>query len=167
MWPSFGVCRLQTDFGDSHREGARMGPSNREIAVEYADVMWNQHDLERGLTYLTPELAEETALAHVRELFDAFSDLRVDVLEPGPIAEGDYVVLRVAVSGTHDSAHFAGRPPSGKHMRWESIRIFGFEDGKIASTWAMQDRLGLMQQLGAVTFTASDVEWATGDDEPS
>lgn len=144
-----------------------MAVSNREIALEYADIMWNQHDLERGLTYLTPELADEAGLAHVTELFDAFSDLRVDILEPGPIAEGDYVVLRVAVSGTHDSADFAGQPPSGKHMRWESIRIFGFEDGKIARTWAMQDRLGLMEQLGAVTSTANDVHWAAGDDKSS
>jgi predicted ester cyclase len=144
-----------------------MERSNRDIAVEYADIMWNQRDLERGLTYLTPELADEAGLAHVTELFDAFSDLRVDILEPGPIAEGDYVVLRVAVSGTNDSANFAGQPPSDKHMRWESIRIFGFEDGKIAKTWAMQDRLGLMEQLGAVTSTAGEVAWAAGDDESS
>jgi predicted ester cyclase len=141
-----------------------MTKSNKDIAVEYADVMWNQHDLARGLTYVTPELAEEEAIAHVTELFDAFSDLRVDILEPGPIAEGDYVVLRVAVAGTHDSADFAGQPPSGKRLRWESIRIFGFRDGKIAETWAMQDRLGLMEQLGAVESRAGEVHWAAGDE---
>lgn len=142
-----------------------MGQSNKEIVLEYAEIMWNQHDLERGLTYLGPELAAQSA--HMTELFDAFSDLRVDILEPGPIAEGDFVVLRVAVSGTHDKADFAGRPPSRNHMRWESIRIFGFEDGKIAKTWAMQDRLGLMEQLGAVTSTATEVHWAAGDDSNS
>ena len=51
-------------------------------------------------------------------------------------------------------------PPSGKRMRWESIRIFGFDGGKITKTWAMQDRLGLMEQLGAVTSSAGDVTWA-------
>ena len=100
-----------------------MERSNRDIALEYADVMWNQHDLERGVTYLTPELANSEAMTHITQAFDAFSDLRVDILEPGPIAEGDYVVLRVAVSATHDSGEFAGQPPSGKQLRWESIRI--------------------------------------------
>lgn len=144
-----------------------MALSNRELALEYADVMWNQHDLNRAIPYLKPELAENKAMAHVTELLDAFSGLRIDILEPGPIAEGDYVVLRVAVSGTHDSGDFAGQPPSGNHVRWESIRIFRFEDGQIAETWAMQDRLGLMEQLGAVRSAAGQVHWAAGDEETS
>jgi len=139
-----------------------MPASNKDLALEYAEVMWNQHDLQRGLTYLTPELAASEGVIHVTELFDAFSDLRADILEPGPIAEGHFVVVRVAVSGTHDSADFAGVPPSGRKLRWESIRIFRFENGKIAETWAMQDRLGLMEQLGAVESRAGEVHWAAG-----
>ena len=144
-----------------------MARTNREIALDYADVMWNQHDLERGVTYLTPELARSSALTHITELFDAFPDVRVDILEPGAIAEGDYVVLRVRVSGTHTSADFAGQPPSGKHMTWDSMRIFRFEGGKIAGTWAMQDRLALMEQLGAVVSTAGEVHWASDTESVS
>jgi len=136
--------------------------SNKDILVEYAEVMWNQHDRMRGLAYMTPEFAASGVMTHMDQLFDAFSDLRGDILEPGPIAEGDFVVVRVAVSGTHDSAPFAGKPPSGKKLRWESIRIFRFEDGRIAETWAMQDRLGLMEQLGAVTSLADEVDWGAG-----
>jgi len=139
-----------------------MPVSNKAIVLDYAEVMWNQHDLERGLTYMTPAFAASEVVVHLRELLAAFSDLRGDILEPGPIAEGDYVVVRVAVSGTHDSAAFAGVPPSGKKLRWESIRIFRFEGGKIAETWAMQDRLGLMEQLGAVRSTAGEVHWGAG-----
>lgn len=139
-----------------------MERSNLDIVLEYIDVMWRQHDLERGLTYLSAELAAQSA--HATELFDAFSDLSLEVLEPGPIADGDYVVLRVGISGTHDSGAFAGQPASGREIRWESIRIFDVKDGTIDKTWAMQDRLGLMEQLGAVTSTAGDVTWAAGDD---
>lgn len=145
---------------------SRVARSNLEIALEYVDIMWNQHDVERGLTYLTPTLAASENLAHVTELLGAFSDLRVDILEPGPIAEGELVVLRVAATGTHDSGEFAGVPPSGRRLRWESIRIFRFADGKIAETWAMQDRLGLMEQLGAVTSHAGEVHWAAGGNQP-
>lgn len=142
-----------------------MTRTNKDVVLEYADVMWNQHDVERGLAYVTPELADEEGLAHLTELFDAFSDLQVEILEPGPIAEGDYVVLRVAVTGTHDSGVFAGVPPSGNRLRWESIRIFGFKEDKIAATWAMQDRLGLMEQLGVVESRGGEVHWAA--DKPS
>jgi predicted ester cyclase len=139
-----------------------MSASNKAILREYAEIMWNQHDLDRGLTYLTPELAAGDVVVHLKELFAAFSDLRGDILEPGPIAEGDYVVARIAVSGTHDSAAFAGVPPSGRKLRWESIRIFRFEGGLIAETWAMQDRLGLMEQLGAVETRSGKVHWGAG-----
>ena len=103
-------------------------------------------------------------MPHVTELFDAFSGLQVDILDPGPIADGDHVVLRLSVSGIHDSAAFAGQPPSGRHLRWESIRIFKVADGQISKTWAMQDRLGLMEQLGAVRSASGDVHWAGGDE---
>jgi len=136
-----------------------MARTNKDIALEYADVMWQQRDVERGAQYLAPEFAAEI-MPHLTQLFDAFSDAQAEILEPGPIAEGDYVVLRLAVSGTHDSAPFAGVPPSGKKMRWESIRILRFTDGLITGTWAMQDRLALMEQLGAVGSAGGQVDWA-------
>ncbi len=64
--------------------------SNKDIALDYADVMWGQHDLELGLTYLARELAAPENLARFTELFEAFSDLRFEILEPGPIAEGRF-----------------------------------------------------------------------------
>lgn len=144
-----------------------MTRSNKEIALEYVEVLWNRHDLERGRAHLTPAFAASENLAHITELLGAFSDLRVDVLEPGPIAEGEYVVLRVEATGTHDSGELAGVAPSGRRLTWQSIRIFRFENGKIAETWAMQDRLGLMEQLGAVTSHAGEVHWAGAGNQPS
>jgi len=140
--------------------------ANKQTVLEYVEIMWNQHDLDRALGYLTPEMAELT-VPHVQELFDAFSDLRVDILEPGVIADDEYVVLRLSVSGVHDSAEFAGQPPSGNRLTWESIRIMRLEDGRIAATWAMQDRLGLMEQLGGIESRAVEVHWAAGDEPPS
>lgn len=140
--------------------------SNRETVTEYIQIMWNQHNLDLALNFSTSAMAKET-IPHVREIFDAFSDLTVDVLEPGLIAEDDHVVMRLRVSGVHDSAPFAGQPPSGKRVTWESIRIMRLENGLIAETWAMQDRLGLMEQLGAIESRAGEVHWAAGGDSPS
>lgn len=140
--------------------------SNKQSVLEYVEIMWNQHNLERASRYLTPELAEQT-VPHARELFDAFSELSVDVLEPGPIGEDDYVVLRLSVSGVHDSANFAGQPPSGQRLTRESIRIMRLEGGLIAETCAMQDRLGQMEQLGAIESRAGEVHWAAGGSSSS
>ena len=100
---------------------------------------------------------------HFTELAEAFSDLRVDIEEPGLIAEGDYVAMRLTVTGTHDSAPFAGQPPSGRRITWGSLRIFRIVDGKVAATWAMQDRLSLMEQLGAIRPVESGVHWFADD----
>jgi predicted ester cyclase len=70
------------------------------------------------------------------------------------------VVGRLFVSGTN-TGPFAGQPPTGKKIQFVSIRIYRIAGNKIVETWAMQDRLGLMEQLGLVK-SASGVNWAAG-----
>ena len=65
------------------------------------------------------------------------------------IAEGDKVVGRVTMRGTHRGA-LMGIAPTGKHVTMTGIGIFRVEEGKIAEMWDNQDVLGLMQQLGAI-----------------
>lgn len=63
------------------------------------------------------------------------------------IAEGDKVVARLLGTGTN-TGPFAGQPPTGKRVTFSSFRIYRLVDGKVVEPWAMQDRLGLMEQLG-------------------
>ncbi len=77
----------------------------------------------------------------------AFPDFRITIEDL--IAEGDKVVAHMVFSGTNDGP-FLGRPSTGKSASWTAIRIYHLADGKIVDTVAMQDRLGLMQQLGFV-----------------
>ncbi len=109
--------------------------------------------------YFPPDLREEVARHH-SELLSAFSDLQVTVEDL--ISEGDKVAARLVVSGTHDKAPFAGQPPSGKRLTWGSFRFYRIADGQVVETWTMQDRLGLMQQLGLVPRLESQVHWADG-----
>ena len=46
-----------------------------------------------------------------------------------------------------------------------SIRIYRIVDNKIVDTWAMQDRLGLMEQLGLVQSAGGKINWASGEAE--
>jgi steroid delta-isomerase-like uncharacterized protein len=77
----------------------------------------------------------------------AFPDHQVTVEDM--IAEGDKVVARVTVRGTHQGA-FLGIPPTGKHWTFTAIDIIRIAGGKIVEHWNNYDALGLMQQLGVV-----------------
>jgi predicted ester cyclase len=69
-------------------------------------------------------------------------------------------VARLTLMGTHTGA-FAGRGGSGQLVCWSSIRIYRIADHQVVQTWAMQDRLGLLQQFGALP-ELEPVNWAGG-----
>ena len=65
------------------------------------------------------------------------------------IAEGDKAVCRYSFTGTHKGA-FRHIPPTGKKISVEGIGIFKISGGKIVEVWFATDRMGMMQQLGAI-----------------
>lgn len=77
----------------------------------------------------------------------AFPDLHFTVEDM--IAEGDKVVSRVTMRGTH-RGEFLGIPPTGKSITVSTIDIARFAGGKVAEHWAVTDNLTMMQQLGVV-----------------
>ena len=79
--------------------------------------------------------------------FAAFPDLHstVEYL----IAEGDMVVSRFTMRGTHQG-EFIGIPPTGKQVKVTGMVIHRFADGKIVEYWVKWDVLGMMQQLGVI-----------------
>jgi steroid delta-isomerase-like uncharacterized protein len=79
--------------------------------------------------------------------FTAFPDLHFVVEDM--IAEGDKVVARVTMRGTH-RGDFMGIPPTGKQVSNTGIEISRIEDGKLVETWVNRDDLSFLQQLGAI-----------------
>jgi steroid delta-isomerase-like uncharacterized protein len=75
----------------------------------------------------------------------AFPDLRVSLEDL--IAEGDKVVARSIMNGTH-RGEFMGIPATGKSFRMSGIDIIRFENGQAVEHWGNTDDLGMMQQLG-------------------
>jgi len=63
------------------------------------------------------------------------------------IAEGDKVVVRGTMTGTH-SGEFMGIPATGKEVTISGIDITRFENGQSAEHWGQWDVAGLMVQLG-------------------
>jgi predicted ester cyclase len=64
------------------------------------------------------------------------------------LGEGDKVVSRGTVTGTHTGAPLFGVPASGKQLSWTGIDTARVANGKIVERWLNADILGLMQQLG-------------------
>ena len=65
------------------------------------------------------------------------------------IAEGDKVVDRVIVRGTHEG-ELMGIPATGKQVEVVEMHISRIADGKIVERWGQWDAMGMMQQIGAV-----------------
>lgn len=80
-------------------------------------------------------------------LLRAFPDLHVAVEDV--IADGDKVVSRNTVTGTHQG-EFMGLPPTGKSVSYNEIFIFRFAGGRIAEIWGVVDALSQMKQLGLI-----------------
>ncbi len=88
----------------------------------------------------------------VRMVTSGFPDNRHKVEEM--FAEGDAVVARVTLTGTHEG-EFMGMPPTGSKIEVNEIHIYKLEGGKAVEHRVGRDDLGAMRQLGAIPDPAS------------
>lgn len=80
-------------------------------------------------------------------LVAAFPDRQVTIDDV--VAEGDRVVVRTTLNGTHQG-EMQGIPATGNAVTQPSITIFRLTNGKIAEGWYASDHLSMMQQLGVI-----------------
>jgi steroid delta-isomerase-like uncharacterized protein len=81
-------------------------------------------------------------------LHDAFPDLHITVEDT--IAEGDKVVGRNSLTGTH-RGDYMGLAATGKRVAYSEILIFRFTEGQITEIWGVVDVLAQLRQLGVLT----------------
>jgi steroid delta-isomerase-like uncharacterized protein len=81
------------------------------------------------------------------EFYDAFPDNHITLDDI--VAEGDKVVTRYSLTGTH-KGKYAGIPATNKKVTMSVIEIDRVAGGKIIEEWLRFDTLGMMQQLGVV-----------------
>jgi serine phosphatase RsbU (regulator of sigma subunit) len=128
---------------------------NKAIFRRYAEEVGNQQNFE-----LVDEIFEryishqpdgstlvrgpEDVKRFHREFHSAFSNFHINIEEQ--IAEGDKVVSRYTMRGTHQRA-FRGMAPTGKEVELKAVTIFRFSpEGKVVETWDSYDQLSLMRQ---------------------
>lgn len=83
----------------------------------------------------------------VQPLFTAFPDIEWKILDL--IGEGDKVMVRWKWTGTH-KAKFNQHEATGKILTNDGMALFVLKNGKITATSILTDRLGFLQQIGAV-----------------
>jgi steroid delta-isomerase-like uncharacterized protein len=127
--------------------------SNRALVRRFVDVV-NAHDVSA----VDEVLAEEFRLppgddgldrsglkAVLQYYFTAFPDLHYSIEDL--VSEGDRVVARVRMSGTHEG-DYDGQPGTGRHFDVEEVDIFNLSNDRIASYRTVWDELGFRRQLG-------------------
>jgi steroid delta-isomerase-like uncharacterized protein len=102
------------------------------------DVVW--HNPEGDIQGI------EEAKQFVAMFETAFPDISATVEDV--VAEGDKVVSRVTIRGTHQGEVEEFGPPTGRRVEVQGLSLHRIEDGKIVEEWNSYDNLSLLQQLG-------------------
>jgi steroid delta-isomerase-like uncharacterized protein len=131
---------------------------NKAVFRRYVEELGNEGKLEladeifdRYLAHQSDgsvlERGPEDVKRFMGEFREAFPDFHSTVEDQ--IAEGDRVVTRWRMRGTHEG-EFRGIAPTGNKLDITGIGIFRFSDGKVVESWDNFDQLGMMRQLGAI-----------------
>ena len=106
---------------------------------------------EPDVVIRTPLPLDVTGVQAIKRVWEvllrAFPDIHVTTEDM--IAEGDKVVCRNSVTGTHQG-EYMGLPPTGKSVTYNEIFIGRFVNGRVAETWGVVDVLSQMKQLGVI-----------------
>lgn len=80
-------------------------------------------------------------------LLRAYPDLKVTIEDL--IEEGDKVVSRNTVTGTHQG-EYMGIAPTGRSATYKEIFVCRFVDGRVAEVWGVVDVFSQLKQLGLI-----------------
>jgi steroid delta-isomerase-like uncharacterized protein len=131
---------------------------NKTLVRRYVEEVLNRKNLA-----IVDELFAPTFVDHDSSMPDAkgpagikrlaamvhasFPDVRFTIEDL--IAEGDRVVYRYTVRGSHQQ-DFMGIAAAGKQIEFTGIHIYRVEGGKLQEEWENWDTFGLMRQLGVI-----------------
>ena len=128
---------------------------NKEIVRRYQEA-YNQQDYDAldeivAQDVLTPNMIstmprglEGAKLVHQKTLL-GMPDYQTTIEDL--IAEGNRVVARVTITGTH-TGDFYGIPATGKRINVSAIYIVRIANGKIVEHWGEENGVTVFRQLG-------------------
>src|SRR5262249_44346762 len=120
--------------------GSRMAESAKDVVERFIDEIANRRELERMDEFLTDDfflpvgdgrVDRDGLRAVLSYYFAAFPNLHYEVKDV--IADGDRVVTKVLMTGTHQGAEYAGQPASGRSFAVSEIDLFTIVNGRIST----------------------------------
>lgn len=163
-----GIARVRKAYW------ARSGEERNGLMVRcLVEEFWNQGDEESLAELALADYILHTPSSSVPVPFDgvrmvrqgyvtAFPDLKIT--PEAVIAEGDTVVVRNTITGTH-SGPLMGISPTGLPVTFTDICFHRLVNGKIAETWQSYDLLGIFQQIGVLPpMGRRDYTWGAPSD---
>lgn len=127
-----------------------------EIYHEDAVDHWGPEGLGSTYTGINKIIAAET------RFHEGFPDYSMELLQV--TSNGDRLAIHWRITGTHDG-EFMGIPPTGNSVTYDGMVFHRIEDGKIAESWWVTDRLRLLREIDAVPDDETLVKEASSETE--
>jgi steroid delta-isomerase-like uncharacterized protein len=172
VWGLTALLVVLTTVGDSSllvAQTAGETKRNREVVRRHLELM-NRGDWKQAAELFSPDVrhhlgtwqqgaegivrGQKTLIDNLEDIFRTFPDWKMEIVEM--VAEGESVVVRCRVSGTHkgvgakriNGGFLVGVQPTGKRFDVQHIHWYKLRDGKITDHFTNRDDLGMTQQLG-------------------
>lgn len=128
--------------------------TSKAIAVQYANAIWNEKNLNAMDQLLHDEVlihsllggfrGKEAMKSVVQAWLKGFPDLYVE--NELIISEGDLITLQWRAHGTH-LGEFKGKKSSGNSVAYSGVTIYRVIADKIVEYWAYLDMKHLLDQI--------------------
>jgi steroid delta-isomerase-like uncharacterized protein len=143
-------------------EGAGEQPAvvdHQALFARWFEELWNRKNYDVAFELVHPDFVAHGAggqdvrqgpvgvIGQAQAWHAAFPDGRMTIDEL--ISEGEMASIRITFRGTH-LGPFEEIPATGNRVEMTFIRLVRVVDGKIAEGWGEPDRLGMLQQIGAI-----------------
>lgn len=165
------VCMVGLAGGGSLNVVAQDAATNEEVVRRYFDELHTEGNLDVADELIAPDAVFHTPdgdlqgpegiVGLITALRGAFANPEFPIEDL--VAADDMVVVRWTMNGTHEG-DFQGIPPSGAEVSMDGMAFIRLEDGLIVENHIQYDRLGLLQQIGAIA--TPEAEATTGDARP-
>ena len=138
---------------------------NKASVRQLTEEIWNRAELDKASRYYSEDFITDYApyapprkgLAGLRTMvegaYKTFIDYHEEITDL--IGEGDRVMVRLLITGTH-TGHYGPIPPTGKKIAIQEVVVLTFRDGKIVHQRGLTDNLNTLRQLGVAPTPKSE-----------
>ncbi len=147
--------------------------TNKAVVSRFVETVLNRGEYDQTATFVDAAYRDNNAQGAQKgpamvadtERFRrlVFPDLSFEVEDL--MAEGDRVMVRLRLRGTH-SGKAMGVEPTGGNLDMRAVRIYRLDEGKMVEGWAMSDMIELYRATGHTVSPPSPATEATFEEEP-